>query len=99
MRGTYRLFLAPTDVVHSRIIGKKPSAANPDKMSILLKISSEETKKKLFDASKSLQTQYVYLRDDLTKTRNSIVHALRKAKEYAPEVFKCYNSIDVNAYA
>ena len=99
MRDTYRLPIAPADVIFARRIGKKPPVPNPDKRSILVKLSSEETKKKLFDASKSLKPQDVYLREDLTKTRNSILYVLRKAKQYAPEVVSGCTSIDGNVYA
>ena len=68
-------------------------------MSILVKPSSEETKKKLFDAGKSLQPQDVYLREDLTKTRDSILYVLQKVKHYAPEILSVCNPIDYIVYA
>ena len=64
-------------------------------MSILVKPSSEETKKKLFDAGKSLQPQDVYLREDLTKTRDSILYVLQKVKHYAPEILSVCTTIEL----
>ena len=48
MRDTYRLPIVPADVIFARRIGKIPPAPNPDKRSILVKLSSEETSKTCF---------------------------------------------------
>ena len=88
MRDTYRLLLAPAAIIFARRIGKKPSAPNPDIRSVLVKLSFEETKKKLFDAGISLKPHVLYLQEDLTKTCNSFLNFLRKADQYTPEVFQ-----------
>ena len=54
---------------------------------------------KLFDASKSLKPPDVYLREDRTETRYTILYVLRKAKQYTPEVVSGCSSIDGNVYA
>ena len=79
----YSVNMPASSIVAAQRIGKKPQMGSPDKRNILVKFSAREVKKDLLQSSKSVRPDGLYIREDLTPTRNTILYALRQAKRSA----------------
>ena len=98
LRDAYQINIPLTNIVSAQRLGK-PSSSGPDKRNILVKFSSTDIKKDLFQSSKTNRPEGLYVRESLTPTRNSIFYVLRKAKREFPTLVKGCSSIDGRIYA
>ena len=98
-RDKYNSVISPSDMLEAKRIGKTPLPNTPDKRSFLLKLSSIDTKKNIFAASKAIKPEGLYVRENLTRTRNSILYVLRKARREFPTLISGCSSIDGKVFA
>ena len=97
LRETYQVNIPITNIVSAQRMGKTtPNTA--DKRNILVKFSSTEIKKDVFQSSKSMRPDGLYVRESLTPTRNSILYVLSRSKKDFPNLISGCNSIDGRVY-
>ena len=102
-----KLRLQPDDVISAQRIGNKPSTRTSegfssqvqDKRSILVKFSRNDCKKDILTSSRKVKPKDLFIRENLTTMRNSILFVLRKARREFPDIISGCSSIDGNVYA
>ena len=94
----FSLNVPPSDILKCHRIGKKPLHPRIDNRSFLLKLSNNELKKDFIKSSKVLKPEGLFIKENLTATRNSILFALRKAKHEFPNIVSGCTSIEGNVY-
>ena len=97
LRDSYKVNLPATSIISAQRMGKPPSNF-PDKRNILVKFSSHDIKKDVFQASRTVRPEGLYIRENLTTTRNSIMYVLRKSKREFPNLISGCSSIDGRVY-
>ena len=80
-------------------VGRKVSPPNIDKRSILIELPDNETKKDLIASSRRVRADGIYVQENLSPVRKSIMYVLRKAKRDFPNKVSGCASIDGNVYA
>ena len=76
LRDSYKVNLPASSIISAQRMGKPPTNS-PDKRNILVKFSTHDVKKDLFQASRTVRPESLYIRENLTTTRNSIMYVLR----------------------
>jgi hypothetical protein len=93
-----KLNILPTDISTAHRIGRKPVNQQPDKRNIILKLCRRDIKRDLLYACRQLKPD-IYINENLTPARNTILYVLRKLKRaHADKVLGC-SSIDGRVYA
>ena len=99
IRNTLRVNIAPNEIVKAHRIGKMPQGEDvTDKRSIFVQFISKDKKVEVFDAIKAIKPNGLYLNENLSPTRNSIMYVLRKVKKDFPDKVSGCRSIDGNVY-
>ena len=80
-------------------IGKKPVAPNCDRRNFLVKLADEETKSDILSGNKSIRPSGLYINENLTSNRRSILYVLRRAKKDFPNIVKGCTSINGDIFA
>lgn len=97
-REKLQLNIPPHDITVSHRIGKR-NLDNTDKRSILVKLARNEIKNDILTACKTRKPERIYINENLSPARNTIMYVLRKAKKDFPNIVSGYNSMDGNVYA
>ena len=98
LRDKLHLNINPNDIGISHRIGKRNVNA-PDLRSILVKLSTNEAKQNIMNACKTAKPERIFINENLSPARNSIMYVLRKAKKDFPDIVSGCNSMDGNVYA
>ena len=93
-----RMNLSPNDIVKSHRIGKTTQGQGPDKRSILVQLAAKEKKAEIFEAIKVIKPEGLYINENLSPMRNSIMYVLRKAKRQFPDKVSGCRSLDGNVF-
>ena len=81
------------DMVAAHRIGKKPDSQAADRRSILIRLRDRGLKNDLLHTARKSKPAGLFLNDNLTPSRSTILFALRKAKKLCPEkVIACGSS-------
>ena len=92
------LSINPNDIGISHRIGKRNVNA-PDLRSILVKLSTNEAKQNTMNTCKTAKPERIFINENLSQARNSIMYILREAKKDFPCIISGYNSMDGYVYA
>ena len=79
-------------------IGKKPSQPNVDRRSFLVKLTDENTKLDLISTNKANRPNGIYVNENLTAVRRSILYVLRRARKDFSHLISGCNSINGDVY-
>ena len=74
--------LRPNDISTCHRLGK-PKSGVPDKRSLIVKLCRRDNKRKLIDAARQKKPSNLYINEDLTPMRNTILYGLRRMKKFA----------------
>ena len=87
------LQIASTDISTSHRLGKKPEDQRVDKRHIIVKLCRRDLKRDLISACKQLKPD-LFVNENLTPLRNTIMYALRKIKGHFPNLISGSASIE-----
>lgn len=90
--------LKPNDLLSAFRIGKKSSSQAPDKRNIVIKLRSSELKNDLLQSARRVKPQGLFLNENLTPGRSSLLYVLRRAKKSHPEKIDACGSHDGRVY-
>ena len=93
LKDKYNLNVPLTDLLSAQRLGNRlnPTSANKK---ILVKLASTDLKNDVFQASKTMRPEGLYMYENLTPTRNSILFVLRKAKREFSDIVSGCRSLD-----
>ena len=99
LKNQFKVNLPPTEQIESRRIGRKPVSQAPDKRSILVRFSSEQWKNDVLHSCKDARVEGIYVNEDLSPNRKSILYVLRRAKKDFPQIVSGCSTSNGNVFA
>ena len=90
----FKLSVPPAAIISSKRIGRPPTSQSEDRRDILVELSDIDRKKEIIISCKRAKINGVYVREDLTSSRRSIMTVLRRAKRDFPSIIAGCSSID-----
>ena len=76
--------LDPKEITTAHRIGRKPTSPSTDKRPILIKLHNKELKTDLITASKKVRPDSIFINENLSPIRSTILYALKEAKRKFP---------------
>ena len=93
-----KLNIEPKSVESAYRVGAKPVNQSSDRRRIIVKLSNSEVKRDLMRACRE-QKPSIYINEDLTAQRSTILFVLRKVKRQFPNLISGCSSMDGKVYA
>ena len=78
-----RVIIDVNDISTAHRLGRRPDNGQEDKRSIIFKLCRRNTKREIIQACKTSKPNF-YVNEHLTPTRNTVMFALRKARQINP---------------
>ena len=94
----FRTAITNKQIVKSHRVGKKPPHDQFDRRGFIVKLHTKELKNDLLVSSKTYKPTGMFIRENLSPVRNSILFVLRKAKKEFSNVISGCNSINGNVF-
>ena len=90
--------IQPADISISHRLGPKPTSG-VDKRTIVARFVRRATKYSILNGARRSKPQGIFINESLTKTRQNITRALRKAKQEFPDIVSGYSTTDGTIFA
>ncbi|KAI3388286.1 hypothetical protein SNEBB_000505 [Seison nebaliae] len=88
------LIVPPEEITSAYRVGKKPINQQPDKRSIVMKLSRPDIKKDILYASREKQNGDIFFSQNLTPLRSTFMYVLRAAKRRFPAIVSGSSCVD-----
>ena len=97
IREKIKLSLNPSDISTAHHLGTKPKNQEIDRRSII-KLCRREMRRELILACKKIRPNFIFINENLTSNRSSILFCIRKAKRTFLDVVSNCGSFDGRVY-
>ena len=100
LRNTFSSSVSPSNIVKCHRIGQKPrpGSGTQDRRSIVMKLADSDIKNDLITSSKRVKADGVFICENLSPIRKSIMYVLRRAKREFPDIVSGATSINGNVF-
>ena len=99
IREKLRVVVNENDVSTAHRLGRPPTAQNPDKRGIIVKLCRRDVKNNILEASRKMKLNGFFASESLTPTRLSILKTLKDIKKKHGDIVKGCTSYDGKIYA